>query len=144
MAATKKPTGEDIKSFDQRRPDVIVEFLFDRGQFFILVHNIGERPAIKVAVEFNKKLVGLGGAKDISALAVFKNIEFLGPGREITTLLDSSSSYFKRKQPTKISAQISYSDSENRKYKAVISHDLEIYRELAYLVSPPTSENNPD
>ena len=119
------PNQRETRSDDSRRPEVIVEFLFDRGGLSIAVRNIGERPAIKVSVKFNKKIVGLGGAKEISALNVFKNVEFLGPGREITTFVDASSSYFKRKQPTKISARISYSDSENRKYDTTINHDLE-------------------
>src|SRR5262249_19370615 len=92
------------------RPDVIVEVLFEQGSFFIAVKNIGQQPALRISVEFNKKIIGLGGAKDISALALFRNIEFLGPGREIVTLVDASNSYFSRKQPTKISARVSYSD----------------------------------
>ncbi len=117
------------------RPDVIVEFVFDKGLLFISVKNIGERPAIRVSVGFNKPLIGLSGAKEISALALFKNIEFLGPGREIVSLLDSTSSYFKRKQPTKVTVSITYRDLERRSYELTIKHDLEIYRELPF-VSP--------
>ena len=117
------------------RPEVIVEVLFDCGLLHISVHNIGDRPAINVSVKFNKKILGLNGRREISALALFKNIEFLGPGREIVSLLDSSSSYFKRKQPTKISAQVTYRDLEKRSYEVTIKHDLEIYRELPF-VSP--------
>jgi len=115
------------------RPEVIVEFLFESGLLYISIKNIGARPAINVAVKFNKPLIGLNGAKDISALALFRNIEFLGPGREIVSLLDSSSSYFKRKQPTKVSASISYRDLEKRPYETTIKHDLEIYRELPFV-----------
>ncbi len=122
------------------RPDVIVEMLFDQGLLFISVNNIGNRPALGVAVKFSRKIVGLDGRKDISALALFRNIEFLGPGREIVTFLDACSSYFARKQPTKISVRVSYTDPEKRKYEVTINHDLAIYRELAYLddVRPPT------
>ena len=115
------------------RPEVIVEFLFDRGLLYISVNNIGNRPALSVSVKFNKKILGLGGTREISALAVFKNIEFLGPQREIVTLLDSSNSYFKRRQPTKISALITYQDLEKRRYEISIKHDLEIYRDLVFL-----------
>jgi len=121
-------------------PDVVLEFLFDRGVLFISVRNIGARPATKVSVKFNKKIIGLGGTKEISALPLFKNIEFLGPAREIVTLLDTTASYFQRKQPTKLTAQISYQDPERRKYETTIRHDLEIYRDLSYVVSPATSE----
>ena len=115
------------------RPEVIVEFLFDRGLLYISVNNIGNRPALSVSVKFDKKILGLGGTREISALAVFKNIEFLGPQREIVSLLDSSSSYFRRKQPTKISAAITYQDSEKRRYEVSIKHDLEIYRDLVFV-----------
>ena len=117
------------------RPEVIVEFLFDRGLLYISVNNIGNRPAISVSVKFDKKILGLGGTREISALALFKNIEFLGPQREIVSLLDSSSSYFKRKQPTKISALITYQDLEKRRYEISIEHDLEIYRDLVFVES---------
>jgi len=121
---------------DRGRPDVILEILFERGLFLIAINNIGNKPAVGVSVKFSRKLVGLNGKKEISALPLFKNIEFLGPKREIVTLLDASSSYFRRKQPTKISAQVSYSDCENNKYKVNIKHDLGIYRDLAYLPLP--------
>ena len=75
------------------RPEVIVEFLFDRAALYISVNNIGNRPAISISVKFDKKILGLGGMREISAQAVFKNIEFLGPQRDHAT--DSSSSYFK-------------------------------------------------
>lgn len=148
--AKRKSQIEDVKS-DSRteisfRPEVIVEILFDQGLLFISVNNIGNRPALGVAVKFSRKIVGLDGRKDISALALFRNIEFLGPGREIVTFLDTCSSYFARKQPTRISARVSYADPEKRKYEVTINHDLEIYRELAYLdgVRPPTKSDRPD
>jgi hypothetical protein len=112
---------------------VIIEFLFDRGFFHICVRNIGDRPAVGISTRFNKKITGLGGRKEISTLPLFRNIEFLGPGREIVMLLDASDSYFSRKQPTKISARMTYSDLAQTKYEATINHDLEIYRELPYL-----------
>lgn len=124
------------------RPEVIVEFLFDRGLLYISVNNIGNRPAISVSVKFDKKIVGLGGSREISTLALFKNIEFLGPQREIVSLLDSSSSFFKRKQPTKISALITYQDLEKHRYEISIKHDLEIYRDLVFV--EPASEQQCD
>ena len=115
------------------RPDVIVEFLFDRGLLSIAVRNIGDRPAFKVSVAFDKKIVGMGGAKEISALALFRNIEFLGPGREIAAFVDSSRSYFARQEPTELSLRVSYRDADGIAYETTIVHDLEIYRELGYL-----------
>ena len=144
---SQKDQGDSPRSISTTQlepsgPEVIVEFLFDRGLLYISVNNIGNRPAISVSVKFDKKILGLGGTREISALAVFKNIEFLGPQREIVSLLDSSSSYFKRKQPTKISALITYQDLEKRRYEISIKHDLEIYRDLVFV--EPASERQCD
>ena len=136
MAKPRSVVSQPITPTDQtvrRRPDVILEFLFDRGILLLAIRNIGDRPAIATSVKFDKKIVGLGGLKDISTLPVFQRVEFLGPGREIVVFVDQSHSYFARKQPTKISARISYSDSEKQKYDVTINHDLEIYRDLPYL-----------
>jgi hypothetical protein len=122
-----------------RQPEVILEFLFDRGLLSVSVRNIGTRAAMKVSVTFDRKFTGLGGSKEISSLPLFRNIEFLGPGREIVTLLDTSESYFKRKQPTRIAARVSYLDADERKYETTIGHDLAIYRELSWVVSSATN-----
>jgi len=122
-----------------RRPEVIVEFIFDRGLLFVAVRNIGDRPATKISITFDKKIKGLNGTRNFSSLPLFTNLQFLGPQREIVTLLDACASYFKRKEPTKVSAKICYRDPENQKYEATINHDLGIYREIVYL-NPPASD----
>ena len=139
QAKSSKSKSVDDKALlqkDTAAPNVIVDFHFQQGLFFIAVKNISERPAYKVSVKFNRKLFGLGGSKEVSALPLFRNIEFLAPQKEITTLLDSSDSYFARKQPTKVKAEITFSDAEGHKQSVTIVHDLEIYRELAF-VGPP-------
>ena len=139
MAQSKPRTGSELSRSKPTReaktasPAVIVDFVFDGGLFFISVNNISDRPAYKVSTKFDHKLVGLGGAKEISALPLFRNIEFLAPGKAIRTFLDSSDSYFARQQPTKITAQVSYRDAAGDKHKVSIFHDLEIYRELPFI-----------
>jgi hypothetical protein len=124
------------------RPEVIVEFLFERGLLFIAVRNIGARPALGTSVRFGEKLLGLGGSKDIGSLALFRKLEFLGPGRELVTLFDSSSAYFARQHPTKLVVEIAYRDAEGTCFSETIRHDLEIFRELAYVDPPPASTND--
>ncbi len=133
-----RPPGDDPEllqapSAADRRPDVIVEFLFDRGLIFVVVRNIGAGPAVEVSVRFEPALHGLNGSRDMSAQALFRSIAFLGPGREIATLLDRSDSFFGRKPATRISAEVRYSDREGRQYQDSIRHDLEIFRDLAFL-----------
>ena len=124
---------------DRWRPDVIVDFVFDEGKFFIAVENIGDRPAVDVSVRFDRKFSGAGGERDLSTLPLFKGIPFLAPRRRIVTFLDTSASYFARRQPTDLSAVVSFSDTEGVKYKLAIRHDLGIYRDLSYLQTPRTS-----
>lgn len=123
----KKPSQPEAQP-----PAVIADFVFDQGLFFIVVKNISDQPAYKVSVEFDHKIYGLGGTKEVSALPLFRNIEFLAPQKEIKTFLDGSDSYFARKQPTKVKAVISYRDAAGNEHRVTINHDLEIYRELAF------------
>lgn len=113
--------------------DVIVDVLFDRGLLFFVIKNLGERPAFGVSVTFDKTITGVEGHKDISALALFKNIDFLAPKKEIVTFLDTSDSYFRRNQPDKISLTINYTDVAGKKKSGTIKHDISIYREIGYI-----------
>jgi hypothetical protein len=113
-------------------PEVIIDFIFEEGLFYISIKNIGARPAYKVSTKFDKTIVGVEGKKAISELPLFKCIEFLPPDKEIRTFLDTSSSYFSRNEPTKISVQIRFEDSRGKIYSNTINHNLEIYREIGY------------
>lgn len=115
------------------RPEVIVDVVFEDGLLHLVLANIGARPAVGVTTRFSRKLTGLGGRKEVSALPLFRKVEFLAPGREIRTLLDSSASYFARKQATAFSARIAYRDPEGKEYATTVKHDLEIYREIGYV-----------
>jgi hypothetical protein len=86
----------------EREPMVIVDFVFEDGLFFIAVKNISANPVYDVSVTFDKKFTGVEGAKDISSLRLFRNIPFLAPQKEIVAFLDTSASYFRRRQPTNI------------------------------------------
>lgn len=120
-----------------RRPEVIVEFLFDKGLLFVAVRNIGDRPALEVSIRFDPALRGLNGSRDLSAQALFRSIEFLGPGREISTFLDRSDSFFSREPITRISVEVRYADRDGRRYEETIRHDLEIFRDIAFLPAAP-------
>jgi hypothetical protein len=113
-------------------PDVILDVLFEDGLLFLSVRNIGSRPVYHVSVAFDHPIIGLGGDREISALPLFRNIEFLAPGREIRTVLDTSASYFSRRQPDRIKVAISYREARGRRRRAVIQHDLSIYKDIGY------------
>ena len=109
-----------------------MDVVFEDGLFFLSVANIGDRAALDVKTTFNRKLVGLGGTKDVAALPLFRNTSFLAPGKEIRTVLDSAPAWFARTRSTTITARVSYRDAEKKDYRGTMTHDLEIYRELAY------------
>jgi len=122
---------------EEREFDVSVDFVFEDGLLYAVVANIGERPALKVSCRFEPAFHGLGGSVEVSRLPLFRNIEYLAPGREIRTLVDSSAAYFARKEPTKLEIAVTYRDEDGARRQATIAHDLGIYRDLAYVV-PPT------
>jgi hypothetical protein len=123
----------------ESRPDVIVDFLFDDGMLFVAVENIGSQPAEQVHVAFDPPFTGLGGTAPISDLPLFRNIEFLAPGRSIRTILDSSAAYFWRGEPDLITATISYRDRSGEQFSCTIRHDLSIYRDIKFI---PKSEGS--
>ena len=112
---------------------VIVDVEFERGLLFLSVRNLGDRPALDVEVEFDQPLTGLGGSREINRLALFSRLRFLAPGREIRTLLDSSAAYFARKEPTLLTVTVSYRTPAGETHRHAITHDLTVYRDLAYL-----------
>ncbi len=128
--------GEKPQLANNPRPEVIVDFVFDDGLFFIALENIGDRPAYKVTVRFDRPLIGASG-REISALPLFQNIEFFAPRKEIVAFFDTSAAFFKREADAKISALVAYQDAEGTAYETDIRHDLEIYREMAYVVKSP-------
>ena len=119
---------------EEREFDVSVDFVFEDGLVYAVVANIGERPALKVSCRFEPAFHGLGGSVEVSRLPLFRNIEYLAPGREIRTLVDSSAAYFARREPTKLEIAVTYRDEDGARRQATIAHDLGIYRDLAYVV----------
>jgi hypothetical protein len=115
-------------------PAVIVDFIFRQGELYIAVANVGDAPAYDIAVKFDKAFRGLGGEREVSSLALFRRLLFLPAGKSIETFLDMSTSYFARREPTRITAHVSYRDTERRLYERRIAHDLSIYKDVTYVV----------
>ena len=118
---------------ERAEADVILDVVFDRGLLFLVVENIGDRPAYGVRVKFGERFTGVGGAKRIDRLALFRKLEFLAPGRSIEVFLDRSASYFARDEPTRLTAAVSWRTADGERHRTTIVHDLEIYRDLGYI-----------
>jgi hypothetical protein len=116
--------------------DVVLDVEFERGLFFLVLENLGERPAYGVRVRFDAPLTGLGGERRIDRLQLFRRLEFLGPGREIRVLLDRSALFFAREQETAFEARVTWRTEEDERRSRTIRHDLGAYRDFPYLEVP--------
>ena len=112
------------------RPEVIVDVTLDEGLLTIHLKNIGVRPAYAVKTVFDKPFHGLDGKKCISAMRVFRNLEFMAPGKDLSQFIDVAASYVRRKEPMRLAATISYRDGEGKRYQERIVHNLRTYLEL--------------
>lgn len=113
--------------------EVIVDVVFDRGLLFLVVANLGDRPAHAVRVKFDRAFAGVGGTKRMHRLALFRKLEFLAPYKSIEVFLDRSDAYFARGEPTDLTARVTWRTPDGARRAATIHHDLEIYRDLGYL-----------
>jgi hypothetical protein len=111
---------------------VVVDVVFDGGVLYLELANLADRPALNVACTFDPPLVDLQG-RDVSKLPLFRRVEFLGPRRRIRTLLDSNAGYFRRKPATRVTIAVEYERPDGPRRVTQVAHDLEIFRELAYL-----------
>jgi hypothetical protein len=119
---------------DASAPDdgVIVDVVFEGGVLYLELANLSDRPAFQITCEFDPAVEDAQG-RDVSELALFRQVEFLAPGRRIRTLLDSSAGYFARESPTRLTVAVTYERAEGERRTTQLTHDLEIFRELAYL-----------
>ncbi len=115
-----------------RAADVILDVEFEAGVLYLVVRNIGDGPASAVRCKFAQPFHGLGGTTEMSALPLFRKLEFLGPGREIRTLLDTTAAYFARKEPAKLEVTVTWRDDVRARAQRAIVHDLSVYRSVAY------------
>ena len=113
------------------RPDVVIDFSLRHGLLFVTIQNIGAASAYQVVTSFDHAFRGLGGRRDLTALALFRSLLFLPPGKRIRQLVDAAEAYFQRREPTRLTATVTYADRDGRRYSDVIPHDLEVYRDLA-------------
>lgn len=130
------------------KPDVLVDFLFEKGLLFILVKNHSDAAAMGVKINFDKAFNGVGGRVQVSALNIFQHLQYLAPRKEIKIFLDVASAYFarlnpakiidgknipERLEPTELNVHISWFDEARVAHEKKIHHNLIIYKDLGYI-----------
>jgi hypothetical protein len=129
----RKPAPAGPTPGEGAPPQVIADIEFREGVFTIHVQNISDQPAYQVSVRWTPPFNGLGGTQPTSKLPLFQGIPFLAPHKTISTMLDTSQAYFGRNEPTRLKAEVRYRDEAGRERQAVFEHNLEIYRDVAYI-----------
>lgn len=109
---------------------VIVDVVLEDGVLYLELANLAERPALNVACAFEPAPADVEG-RDVSQLRLFRHVDFLGPGRRIRTLLDSVPGYFAREAPPRFTVTIEFERPSEKRRTTKVTHDLELYRELA-------------
>ena len=112
---------------------VVVDVVVEDDVLFLELANLADRPALDVRCSFDRALVDIQG-RDVSELRVFRRVEFLGPRRRVRTLLDSVPGYFGRRGPRRVAVTVEYHRPGAPRCETKVTHDLELYRELAYRV----------
>jgi hypothetical protein len=125
--------GSRETEMDAAQPDdgVVVDVVLEDGVLYLELANLANRPALGVTCSFDPPLVDVQG-RDMSELRLFRRVEFLGPARRLRTLLDSVPGYFGRQGPTRAVVTVEYQRPGQRRRATTVTHDLELYRELAY------------
>ena len=120
---------------DAARPDdgVVVDVTFEGGVLYLELVNLADRPALDVRCSFDPPLADAQG-RDVATLRLFRRVEFLGPGRRLGTLLDSVPGYFARKAPPRVAITVEFKRPGESRQATTVTHDLRLYRELAYRV----------
>ena len=114
-------------------PHVIFEILSVEGMLWMVVRNIGPKPAFRIRIQFKQSFKGLEGTKRMDTLPLFTQLEFLGPHREIQTALDRSAAYFQRNEPLRLVARASFEEDTGRRYETRSIQNLEVFRALGYV-----------
>ena len=112
---------------------VVVEVIVEDGVLYLELANLADRPALNVACSFDPSLVDVRG-RNVSELRLFRNVAFLGPRRRLRTLLDSLPGYFAGARATTVAVTVEYERPGAPRCATKLTHDLELYRELAYRV----------
>ena len=121
---------------EHHESDVILDVEFEDGLLFLVLENIGLRPAHSVRVRFGGPLRGLGGERRIDRLRIFQRLELLGPGRRIRVFLDRAALFFARDEPTSLEVRIAWRTDDGERASRTVRHDLDAYRDFPYLEVP--------
>jgi len=110
-------------------PYVVVDTALADGLLWLIVENVGDEPAHRISVRFSRRLMGLGGSVEISALPLFQDLGFLGPGRNHRVVLDRADLHLRNRRRHVFTAVVEFHDDRGRSQTTKQRHNLDIYQE---------------
>lgn len=116
-------------------PAVILDLVCERGVFMFVLTNRGSQPARDISVKFRRKIFGMGGDLEITALPLWSRLSFMPPGKEIRVPIDIAARFLARDGGKHLTLVVTYSDGEeNDLWSSEITHDFTAYKDMPELL----------
>ena len=136
--STKRSPGKraaadstDTAPYSLRTAEVVLDVDVEKNRVHLVLANCGDAVATDVQVKFSRRLLGLAGTLDVSALPVFKHLGVLRPGRALRVFWDAAPSLLsQRSEAAPFVATVSWSERLRPRQQADYRHDLSVYRQL--------------
>lgn len=104
------------------------------GLLWLIVENVGDESAHRITVRFSRKLMGLGGDVEVSALPLFQDLGFLAAGKRHRIVLDRADRQLRGRRSHVFTAVVEFEDDRGRSHTTKQRHNLGIY--AAYPTTP--------
>ena len=116
-------------------PSVVLDLVCERGLFLFVLFHRGSQPARDISVKFRRKIIGMGGDLEITALPLWARLSFMPPGKEIRVPIDTAASFLARDGGKLLSLVVSYTEGdENERWSSEITHDFTAYKDMPELL----------
>ena len=108
-------------------PDVVLDLVLRDGMFFFRLWNKSDQSVRDVTVAFRRKVMGLGGAVEITGLPIWSKLTFMPPGKEIAVPIERSGQFLAMDRGTPLVATVAYTDANGSRWMGSIKHDFGAY-----------------
>ncbi len=110
-------------------PHVVLDTALEDGLIWLIVENVGDASAHKISVRFSRKLMGLGGSIEVSALPLFKDLGFLPAAKNHRIVLDRADLVLTGRRSYVFTAIVDFQDDQGKAHTTRARHNLGIYTE---------------
>lgn len=113
---------------------VIVDFVPDNGNMFIIIHNEVDIGMRDITISFNQELKGAKG-RVLNGLNIFENLSFLAAGREIEIFAGRVDHFLESLKNERVIVTVTLQLPGKKKFQYSIKHDLSIYTDLPQIIN---------